>query len=135
MSVLSDSTACPHSLSSKEIVNAKGRFRNSSELLQEGHSPSARFLQLRSGRHREERGCSFFPGLSRSFLSNGLEMYHYANVNFHTEFKKRLLDFSFFRKKTKGPTCSHSFMASLFCNVNCNYAFCNGGRRRQTGRR
>lgn len=41
---------------------------------------------------------------SLSFLSNGLEMYYYANVNFDTEFKKRLLDFFFpFSKKKSGP--------------------------------
>lgn len=60
---------------------------------------------------------------SLSFLSNGLEMYYYANVNFDTEFKKRLLDFSFFKKK-KIPYVV--IIASLFCNVNCNYAFCKG---------
>lgn len=38
-----------------------------------------------------------------SFLSNGLEMYYYANVNFDTEFKKRLLDFFLFSKKKKVP--------------------------------
>lgn len=43
---------------------------------------------------------------SLSFLSNGLEMYYYANVNFDTEFKKRLLDFFFFFQK-KGPIRGH----------------------------
>lgn len=61
---------------------------------------------------------------SLSFLSNGLEMYYYANVNFDTEFKKRLLDFfSFFKKKVPYVV----IIASLFCNVNCNYAFCKRG--------
>lgn len=36
-----------------------------------------------------------------SFLSNGLELYYYANVNFDTEFKKRLSDFFFSKKKKK----------------------------------
>lgn len=53
-----------------------------------------------------------------SFLSNGLELYYYANVNFDTEFKKRLSDFFFSKKKKKGPICV-VIIASLFCNVNC----------------
>lgn len=60
-----------------------------------------------------------------SFLSNGLEMYYYANVNFDTEFKKRLWIFFFFFKNIKVPYVV--IIASLFCNVNCNYAFCKKG--------
>lgn len=41
--------------------------------------------------------------LLHSFLSNGLEMYYYANVNFDTEFKKRLLEFVFVLGKKKAP--------------------------------
>jgi hypothetical protein len=61
---------------------------------------------------------------SLSFLFNGLEMYYYANVNFDTELKKRLLDFFFFQKK-KGPYVV--IIASLFCKVNCNYALYKRG--------
>lgn len=87
--------------------------------------PPARFLQLHSGRQREARCCAL---CFLSFLSNGLEMYYYANVNFDTEFKKRLLDFFFPKKKR-----SHmwSSLLSLFCNVNCNYAFCKRGEGRK----
>jgi len=46
----------------------------------------------------------FFASLS--FLSNGLEMYYYANVNFDTELKKRL--FVLFSKKR-----SHMWSALL----------------------
>lgn len=61
--------------------------------------PPARFLQLHSG-DKGRRDAAFCASLS--FLSNGLEMYYYANVNFDTEFKKRLLDFFFlFSKKKK----------------------------------
>lgn len=42
-----------------------------------------------------------------SFLSNGLELYYYANVNFDTEFKKRLLDFFFSKKKKRSHMCGH----------------------------
>ena len=61
MFVLNNSTSSPHSLSflKRNQVNAKGHFHNSSELPKEENSPSARFLQLHSGRHREERCCSF----------------------------------------------------------------------------
>lgn len=45
-----------------------------------------------------------------SFLSHGLEMYYYANVNFDTEFKKRL-DFFLFSKKKKKK--SHMWSSSL----------------------
>lgn len=58
---------------------------------------------------------------SLSFLSNGLDMYYYANVNFDTEFKKRLLDFFFLFL---------IIIASSFCNVTCNYAFCKRGEER-----
>lgn len=53
-------------------------------------------------------------------------MYYYANVNFDTEFKKRLLDFFFL-------LLFLVIIASSFCNVNCNYAFCKvgGGEGRQ----
>lgn len=62
-------------------------------------------------------------------------MYYYANVNFDTEFKKRLLDFFLFsKKKKKVPYVV--IVASLFCNVNCNYAFCKrGGRGRRRAER
>ena len=58
-------------------------------------------------------------------------MYYYANVNFDTEFKKRLLDFFLFSKKKKVPYVV--IIASLFCNVNCNYAFCKKGGGGQKG--
>lgn len=81
----------------KHQMNAKGHFQNSSELPKEESSPSHRFLQL-PGRQREGDAAALCASLS--FLSNGLEMYYYANVNFDTEFKKRLLDFFFhFLKK------------------------------------
>lgn len=54
-------------------------------------------------------------------------MYYYANVNFDTEFKKRLLDFFFFQKKKKVP---YVVIIALFVNVNCNYAFCRRGEER-----
>lgn len=56
---------------------------------------------------KERRDSAVFFA-SLSFLSNGLEMYYYANVNFDTELKKRL--FVLFSKKKKGPICGqHCF--------------------------
>lgn len=51
-------------------------------------------------------------------------MYYYANVNFDTEFKKRLDFFLFSKKKKKVPHVV--IVSSLCCKVNCNYAFCKG---------
>lgn len=91
--------------------------------------PPARFLQLYSG-DKGRRDAAFCASLS--FLSNGLEMYYYANVNFDTEFKKRLLGFFLFSKKKKAPYVV--IIASLFCNVNCNYAFCKKGGEGRKGK-
>lgn len=56
---------------------------------------------------KERRDSAVFFA-SLSFLSNGLEMYYYANVNFDTELKKRL--FVLFSKKKKR---SHMWSALL----------------------
>lgn len=61
-----------------------------------------------------------------SFLSNGLELYYYANVNFDTEFKKRLLDFFFSKKKKKVPYVWSSLLL-YFVTWIVNYAFCKRG--------
>lgn len=109
-------------------MNAKGHFHNSSELPKGESNPS----QDSSSFIQEDLGRCF---CASSVLSHGLEMYYYANVNFDTEFKKRLLDFFFsFQKKEGGPICGHH---CLFCNVNCNYAFCKGrvGERAERGRK
>lgn len=92
--------------------------------------PPSRFLQLHSGRQREER-CCHGPGFL-SFLSNGLEMYYYANVNFDTEFKKRLLDFFLFSKKKKR---SHMWSSLLLYFVTWIVTMhsAEGGRRGQKG--
>lgn len=75
---------------------------------------------------QEDKGrrdsAAFFASLS--FLSNGLEMYYYANVNFDTELKKRCF-FFFFKKKKK--VLYVVSIASLFCKWIVNYAFCWGG--------
>lgn len=57
---------------------------------------------------KERRDSAVFFA-SLSFLSNGLEMYYYANVNFDTELKKRL--FVLFSKKKKKR--SHMWLALL----------------------
>lgn len=72
---------------------------------------------------KERRDSAVFFA-SLSFLSNGLEMYYYANVNFDTELKKRL--FVLFSKKKKKVPYVVS-IASLFCKWIVNYAFCKGG--------
>lgn len=79
--------------------------------------PSALFRKTKRG-----ETAVFFASLS--FLSNGLEMYYYANVNFDTELKKRL--FVLFSKKKKMVPYVVS-IASLFCKWIVNYAFCKGG--------
>lgn len=66
--------------------------------------PSALFRKTKERRD----SAVFFASLS--FLSNGLEMYYYANVNFDTELKKRL--FVLFSKKKKKKR-SHMWSASL----------------------
>lgn len=76
-------------------MNAKGHFHNSSELPKGESNPS----QDSSSFIQEDLGRCF---CASSVLSHGLEMYYYANVNFDTEFKKRLLDFFFLFKKKKG---------------------------------
>lgn len=106
-------------------MNAKGHFHNSSELPKEETSPSRK---IPSASFRKTQGVERLRSFFLSFLSNGLEMYYYANVNFDTEFKKRLLDFFLFSKKKKVPYVV--IIASLFCNVNCNYAFCKRGEER-----
>lgn len=88
----------------KYQVNAKGHFHNSSELPKEETSPSRK---IPSASFRKTQGVERLRSFFLSFLSNGLEMYYYANVNFDTEFKKRLLDFFLFSKKKKGPICGH----------------------------
>lgn len=114
-------------------MKIKGHFHNSSELPKKETNPSRkipsasfRFIQEDKGRRDAAALCA-----SLSFLSNGLEMYYYANVNFDTEFKKRLLGFFLFSKKKKVPYVV--IIASLFCNVNCNYAFCKRGEEGQEG--
>lgn len=79
---------------------------------------------LSSIQEDKERGDSAVFFASLSFLSNGLEMYYYANVNFDTELKKRL--FVLFSKKKKKVPYVVS-IASLFCKWIVNYAFCKGG--------
>lgn len=118
--VFNNSTSSPHSyLLKKYQVDAKGHSHSSSQLPHRGKQSLDSFRKTKGGGE---------PGFlaSLSFLSDGLEMYYYANVNFDTELKKRLLDFFFlFSKKKKGPYVV--IIASLFCNVNCNYAFCKRG--------
>lgn len=100
--------------------------RISSELPMRNTAPPSRQNPgLLSGRQRE-----MLP-LLHSFLSNGLEMYYYANVNFDTEFKKRLLEFVFVLGKKK-PRMWSSLLLN-FCHVNCNYAFCKRGRAGRWG--
>lgn len=113
----------------KYQVNAKGHFRNSSELPKEESSPSRK---IPSASFRKTKGGEMLlPASSHSSL--GLEMYYYANVNFDTEFKKRCWISFFLFSNKKVPYVV--IIASLFCNVNCNYAFCKRGERAARGRK
>lgn len=68
---------------SKPKVNNIKSCCRTSQLPSQMKAPAVS-LQFPSGRQRGKRGdAAFFASLS--FLSNGLEMYYYANVNFDTE--------------------------------------------------
>lgn len=101
----------------------------------EENSPSARSLLLPSGRRREARRDAAACVASLSFLSDGLEMYYYANVNFDTEFKKRSLSllslFCFFPKKS--PTCSHRCFFILYHELIVTMHSAKGGEERTEG--
>lgn len=90
-------------------MKTKGHSHNSSELPKEETDPSRKIPSTSFSFIQEDKGRRDAAALSASlsFLSNGLEMYYYANVNFDTEFKKRLLDFFFFFQKKNGPIRGH----------------------------